>query len=108
TLHEFALTTRLLAETLPDDRGGRDTATAFGDLMRYLAEQHTALAKVRNPLPDFFRFAAAVTDLLRKIENRLRPAKFRLPPNDPDLRKRLSRLDLMPRRRRRSRKALKT
>ena len=107
-LHEFALTTRLLADTLPDDRGGRDTATAFGDLMRYLAEQHSAL---RNPPSEFFGLAAAVTNLLRKIEPHLPPAEFKLPPDDPgdpgdpgNLRKRLSRLGLVPKRPRRQKR----
>jgi hypothetical protein len=94
-LHEFECTTRLLADTLADDRGGPRAATAFDDLATWLKVYHRQLTTDRNPATppaDFFQFMASVVDVLRTIEHRLPAAKFRLPPNDRALRERLRRL----------------
>jgi hypothetical protein len=43
-LSEYALTLRLVGDTLPDDRGGERAATAFDSLMRFLAEHYYSRA----------------------------------------------------------------
>jgi hypothetical protein len=93
-LREYAFTLRLLGDTLPDDRGGEHTASAFDALLRFLWLPYCRMAWTHDLTSDFLRFAAVVTDLLRSIEPKLPAASFKLPPSDDALAKRLQRLGL--------------
>jgi hypothetical protein len=126
-LSEFARAADEHANKLRD-RGGKNTATAFGDLaiwldmylrelkhdksrtpasddpgvldFRFVAAPGVDMLRV-SPNADFFKLTASVVDLLRVIEKRLPAANFKLPPNDEALHRRLNRLGLSPRRPRR-------
>ena len=94
-LEEFGHTTRCLAETLPDDLGGPRPAVPFDELAIGLADYHRAYHRAHHRTASdatYFRFVASVVDVLRKVEKQLPAAKFKLPPNDNALRKRLRRL----------------
>ena len=93
-LGEYAFTLQLLGDTLPDDRGGEDTASAFDALLSFLWDHYYRMAWTHDLTSDFFRFAAVVTDLLRSIEPKLPAAVFKLPPSDDALAKRLQRLGI--------------
>ena len=93
-LGEYAFTLQLLGDTLPDDRGGEHTASAFDALLSFLWDHYCRMAWTHDLASDFFRFAAVVTDLLRSIEPKLPAAVFKLPPSDDALAKRLQRLGI--------------
>jgi hypothetical protein len=94
-LNDFALTTQMLAQTLSEDRGGPRSAMALDSLIIGLAQYYRDLT---NDEPDkssmgrFYRFIAAVVDMLRKLERALPAAKFNLPCSDKALTMRLRRL----------------
>jgi hypothetical protein len=95
SLDEFAKRTRLLADTLSDDKGGRRNTVAFDDLLLGLADYYGALARDRQqPIVErqFSAFAAATTDVLRNVAPKLRAAAFDLPKTDKALRERLRRV----------------
>ena len=93
-INEFALTTRLLADTLTDDSGGPRPAMAFDHLVIGLADYHRQLGRNgwSGSGDHFFRFIGAVVDVLRNVEPKLPAARFKLPHTDRALRMRLHRL----------------
>jgi hypothetical protein len=94
-LHEFARTTKRLADTLPDDPGGPRPGIAFDELVIGLTNYYREFARSRNSKISeerYFRFVASVVDVLQKIQRHLPAADFKLPKNDKALRQRLRRL----------------
>jgi len=97
-----------LDQALPDDRGGRRTAVAFENLVRWLAGIHchftgsvsagslfgyvAAKAAPISTKGHFFRYVGAVAELLQSVQNRFPAAKFDLPSGNDALRKSLERL----------------
>jgi hypothetical protein len=86
----------LLGRALPQDIGGPRPALAFGELVIWLAgiyRQITGAAQApRSKSGHFFRYVAAVADLLRATAYRFPKATFDLPPNDEALRAALRRM----------------
>ena len=85
-----------LSQALPLDIGGPRPALAFDELAIRLAgiycEITGAAQAPRLKSSPFFRYVAAVADLLRTTADRFPKATFDLPPNDEALRKALGRL----------------
>jgi hypothetical protein len=87
----------LLDQALPDDRGGNPRQLAFADLAVWLTGIYCSVTPSSRPSPlsttgHFFRYAAAVVDLLNATTRRFPKARFDLPPNDEALRKALGRV----------------
>ena len=96
-LDEFANRAIWLAQALPNDKGGPRQAIAFDELLVGLADYYRAWARKYDQQlneDQFFQFAEAVTDTLRKVRPQLPDAaSLRLPPAKGALRKRLLRLN---------------
>jgi hypothetical protein len=103
-LDEFAKRATFLAGTLPADTGGPRRALAFDILLIGLSDYYQArlseyeeLAQERREQsvrkPDYFSFAAAVTEALKNISENLPAADMNLPDTHDALLKRLRRLN---------------
>jgi hypothetical protein len=95
-LDEFAKRIGQIADKLPDDAGGPRQKQAFNHLLISLSDYYRALMRDRQqPIkgPDYFKFAAAVKDMLLKTSERLPTLKNGVPSNDPALRRQLYRLN---------------
>jgi hypothetical protein len=96
-LDEFAKRTDRLAVKLTDDKGGPRQTIAFDELLEGLAIYYRAWARKYDQQlneDQFFQFAEAVTDTLRKVRPQLPDAtSLKLPPGKEALRKRLLRLN---------------
>lgn len=85
----------LLDQALPRDVGGNRPQLAFSELARWLAGIYCSVAVI-DSVPTtttggFFRYAAAVVDLLKSKATRFPKAQFDFPQNDEALRKALHR-----------------
>jgi hypothetical protein len=86
----------LLDQALPADIGGTRKALAFIDLANWLAGIYCQVAGIQSAptatTGDFFRYIAAVVDLLGAVAVRFPKAEFDFPSNDEALRKALARI----------------
>jgi hypothetical protein len=90
-LDEFAKRIGLFVDRLSDDQGGTRPKKAFDDLLTSLGQYYRAsIHESGRPIedPHFFKFAAAVTDMLRD----LKIGGPHVPHSDGALRQRLRRL----------------
>jgi hypothetical protein len=86
----------LLDQSLPEDRGGNPKQLAFAELAGWLAGIYCTMIEAPRPpslstTGQFFRYVAAVVELLNDTTPRFPKARFDLPPNDEALRKSLGR-----------------
>jgi hypothetical protein len=95
-LDEFATRTSWLADALPDDGGGPRQAQAFDHLLISLSDYYRSLMRDSQQSiegPDYFRFAAAVKDMLLGMSKHLPNLNNGVPISDVALGKRLYRLN---------------
>jgi hypothetical protein len=94
-LEEFSLKTQWLGSSLTDDTGGPRRRKLFDHLVIGLAEYYHLITGEMPAVAKggrFWRFIAAVVDLLREMQPGLRDAQLWLPPSDQALTMRLRRL----------------